>query len=428
MRPTAVMPGDPETQRNEDRLGACPRAGALASPGIYDRLDHEDLLGRMVKLPEQLEAAWAAAAAVALPPSFARPERVVVLDTGGSGISGSLLRTLAVDLGARTPVFVVRGHMLPAFADRRSLVLACSARGDPDETISALRDAIAAGIPCGVISTSARCAQLAREHRIPAFTCDGERDPRAAFGWSFGTLLALCARCGVLSRTARDLPRALDAMRIMRARIKPDVPEARNPAKQLARRLAGRLPVVVSAQALAPVAHRWRTQINENARNWAISDELPEMNHNTHAGFKLPHHMLPLLHAVFLRHASMDERTRLRVDATAAEMRGSGVTAEVLDISGPSVLAQQLSAVQFGDFVSYYLAVLNGVRSSPVEAIARPGAPPSSFPFEEQRSLREVPRQHGDRRVRAPAEISPFGTGRTKGLEPCEPASGRRCL
>ena len=357
MRPTAVMPGDPDTQRNGDPLGAaCSRASALDSTDIYDRLDHEDLLGPMVKLPEQLEAAWAATAAAALPPSFARPERVVVLDTGGSGISGRLLRALAVDLGAHTPVFAVRGHMLPAIVNRRSLVLACSASGDTDETISALRDMIAAGIPCGVISTDARCAQLAREHRIPAFTCDWESDPRAAIGWSFGTLLALCAHCGVLSRPARDLPRALNVLRIMRARIKPDVPEASTPAKQLARRLAGRLPLIVGAQALAPVAHRWRTQINENARSLAISDELSEMGDNACGGLPLLRHALPLVHSVFLRHASMHEHTRLRVDATVAEMRGSGVTAEVLDIPGPSVLAQQLSAVLFGDFVSYYLA------------------------------------------------------------------------
>lgn len=381
MRPTAVMPGDLEIQRNGDSLGAgCSRASVLDSTDICDRLDHEDLLGPMVKLPEQLEAAWAATAAAALPPSFARPERVVVLDTGGSGISGRLLQALAVDLGAHTPVFVVRGYTLPAIVNCRSLVLACSASRDTDETISALRDMIAAGIPCGVISTDARCAQLAREHRIPAFTCDWESDPRAALGWTFGTLLALCARCGVLSRTARDLPRALNAMRIMRARIKPDVPEARNPAKQLARRLAGRLPLIVGAQALAPVAYRWRTQINENARSLAISDELSEMGDNACGGLPLPRHALPPLHAVFLRHALMHERLRLHLDATVAEMRGTGVTAEVLDIPGPSVLAQQLSVVQFGDFVSYYMALLIGVPPSPFDATGWPGHPTLELP------------------------------------------------
>ena len=209
MRPMTVMPGDPETQRNGDSLGAgCSQASVLDSPDIYRRLDHEDLLGRMVKLPEQLEAAWEATATATLPPSFARPERVVVLGTGDAGISGSLLRALAVDLGAHTPVFVVRGHMLPAVVNRRSLVLACSASGHADETISALRDVIAAGIPCGVISTGARCAQLAREHRIPAFTSDWESDPRAALGWSLGTLLALCARCGVLAHGSRPPARS----------------------------------------------------------------------------------------------------------------------------------------------------------------------------------------------------------------------------
>ena len=364
MKPMAVMPGDVEARRTDDRRGAYPRASAPDATDTCDPLDHDALLERIVKLPEQLEAAWAATAVAALPPSFARPERVVVLGAGGSDISGSLLRALAVDVGVRTPVFVVSGDMLPAIVNRRSLVLACSASGHADETISALRDVIAAHIPCGVISTDARCAQLAREHRIPAFACEWGSDPRAALGWSLGTLLALCARCGVLSRTARDLPRALNTLRIARARIKPDVPEARNPAKQLARRLAGRLPVVVGAQALAPVAYRWRTQFNENARSSAIAAELPQMRRIAHAGLEVPHHALPRMHAVFLRQVSMHESAKLRVGAAAADMRDSGLTAEVVDIAGSSVLAQQLSAIQFVDFVSYYLALLNGVRSS----------------------------------------------------------------
>jgi len=42
---------------------------------------------------------------------------------------------------------------------------------------------------------------------------------------------------------------------------------------------------------------------------------------------------------------------------------------EVVDVKGESPLAQIMSAVLFGDYVSYYLALLNGIDPSPVAAI-----------------------------------------------------------
>ena len=155
-------------------------------------------------------------------------------------------------------------------------------------------------------------------------------------------------------------------MREAGATIGRESPEAGNQAKQLAQRLAGRLPVIVGAEALAPVAYRWRTQINENAKSWAITDELPEMNHNAPEGFGLPQRIVPLLHAVFLRHASVHPRIRTRVDATADEMRRCGVSNEIVDIAGEQPLTQMLSAIYLGDYVSYYLGLLNGVEPSPV--------------------------------------------------------------
>ena len=56
---------------------------------------------------------------------------------------------------------------------------------------------------------------------------------------------------------------------------------------------------------------------------------------------------------------------------------GMKVTRELLDAAaiadqsgsraqGPNLLAQQLFAILFGDYVSYYLAMLNGVDPTPV--------------------------------------------------------------
>jgi glucose/mannose-6-phosphate isomerase len=80
---------------------------------------------------------------------------------------------------------------------------------------------------------------------------------------------------------------------------------------------------------------------------------------------------VPLLHAVLLRHAAVHPRIALRFDATADEMRRNGVAAEIIEISGSTLLSQALRAVQLGDYASYYLGLLNGVEGSPVEPLRR---------------------------------------------------------
>ena len=341
----------------------------LDANDVYERLDPHGLYGRIASLPEQIEQAWAAAGALSLPRQYREAERVVVLGMGGSGIGGSLMQALAVDIGASTPVSVVRGYTLPAYVDARTLVLASSNSGNTEETVSALRDAVAAGAKCVAITTGGKLAALAREHALPVlmFTWDGE--PRSALGWSTASLLAICGGLGLLPDLRPELPDALDAMRLLRERIARGVPEASNPAKQLARRLAGKLPVFVGAQALVPVAYRWCTQVNENAKSWALAEELPEMNHNAPLGYGHPAELLPLLRVVILRHAAMHPRIVLRVEATVRQMADAGVAVEVLDVAGPSMLAQVLWAIELGDFVSYYMGLLHGVEPSPVGAL-----------------------------------------------------------
>jgi glucose/mannose-6-phosphate isomerase len=140
-----------------------------------------------------------------------------------------------------------------------------------------------------------------------------------------------------------------------------EVPSSENPAKQLAARLQGRLPVVFGAGVLAPVARRWKTQLNENSDVWAVWEELPEADHNTIVGFALPREVAERVHAVFLYHPMLHPRVIIRYRA--------GVACDVVEVKGSSPLSQVMTGVLQGDYVSYYVAMLNGVSPSPVEAI-----------------------------------------------------------
>jgi glucose/mannose-6-phosphate isomerase len=344
---------------------------SLDDSAIYETLDPHGLLGRIAALPDQIDEAWRAGRALDLPPAYRDARNVVVLGMGGSGIGGLLLERLAVDLDAPTRVRVVRGYRLPADIGRQALVFASSNSGDTEETVAAFGEALERGAMCVAVTAGGRIAAMAREASLPHLAVQWSHEPRAALGWSFGSLLAVCGKLGLLPDLDSEIAGALDEMRAMASAAGRDVPESSNPAKQLARRLAGRLPVFVGAEALAPVAYRWRTQVNENAKSWAVADELPEMNHNAQTGYGLPQRVVPLLHVVLLRHASVHARVAPRFEATADEMQRMGVPAEIIEVGGGSLVAQVLRAVQLGDYVSYYLGLLNGVEPSPVEALGR---------------------------------------------------------
>jgi glucose/mannose-6-phosphate isomerase len=128
--------------------------------------------------------------------------------------------------------------------------------------------------------------------------------------------------------------------------------------------------VVLGAGALGGVANRWKTQVNENAKHWAFFEILPELNHNSVCGFGIPETVSNGSLVVMLRSAADPPPLQARWDVTAELLAQEGVTTEMVYGRGESTLSQMFSLIHFGDFVSLYLAVLNGVDPSTVEPIA----------------------------------------------------------
>ena len=156
------------------------------------------------------------------------------------------------------------------------------------------------------------------------------------------------------------------------ARCAPAAPEETNPAKALARALVGRAVLVYGAAGkTAAVARRWKGQVNENAKAPAFDSVLPELNHNEIVGWQALADLHPRFAAVFLADASDSPRIVRRREVTAAILSEEGVATHVVDAIGQSRLARLLSLVQFGDWVSYYLAVLEGVDPTPIVKIDR---------------------------------------------------------
>jgi glucose/mannose-6-phosphate isomerase len=336
---------------------------------VYPKLDPDGMLARIKELPMQCQQAWQGVQLLVLPNSYRNIDKVVVLGMGGSAIGGDLVRTL-VTAEAKIPIIVHRDYGLPAYVDEKTLLIASSYSGNTEETLSGFEPALKTKAKLIAITSGGKLEKLAVGHHIPVFKIEYKAQPRAALGFSFIPTLGILQKLGFISDRSAEVGEAVQVLEKMAARLDEKSPVKSNPAKALAQKLYGCLPVVFGAGIAAEAAHRWKTQLNENGKTWAFYDIFPELNHNTTVGFPLPKEVASKINVVLLRCPTFSSRIKLRYDVTCELLKQSGVAYEFVDGEGQSPLAQMVSLISFGDYVSYYLAILYKVDPSPVKFIS----------------------------------------------------------
>ena len=332
--------------------------------------DPDNMRGRIHEFPEQVREAWRQAAALDVPGDYRDIDRIVVFAMGGSAIGADLLRGLILP-ESRVPLLVVRGYDAPAYVDKRTLAVASSYSGGTEETLTAFGQALERGAKPVVFTTGGPLLEQARERGIPHHGIAYEAMPRAALAHSLLPLLALAQKLALLNPQDDDVEEAVAVCAALRDTLDVDVPTAANPAKQLALRLHNRIPVAYGAEFLTEVARRWRGQMSENGKNIAFSDELPELNHNSVVGYPNPQAMKDHGYVVLLRSPALHPRVLVRYGATEQMLRDAGIATETVSTRGSGLLAQMLSLVVLGDWVSLYLALLNDADPTEVNVIHR---------------------------------------------------------
>lgn len=338
------------------------QSAMLDDPQIRAAFDLEGMLDRIQELPQQCLDAWQNVMSFHVPATYGLARNIVILGMGGSAIGGDLVRTLVED-ECSVPVFVNRDYTLPAFVDQDSLVIASSYSGNTEETLTGFEQALERGAKVLAITTGGKLAQQATELGLPLLVFSYEAQPRAALGHSFVPLLGIFQKLNLVKDKEEELKSAVQTMRKLDEEINEQVPTKDNPAKKLALELEGHLPVVYGGGLLGEVARRWKGQFNENSKAWAFFEVFPELNHNAVVGYENPADMTGKVMAILLKSALLHSRTLLRYRITQEILEKRGVHCEVVEARGDNPVAHQLSTIFFGDYVSFYLAML--YRSNP---------------------------------------------------------------
>jgi|SRR5579871_3922375 len=345
----------------------------LNDPPGREALDPKDMMGLVLAFPKQCrEAVAIGQQAWSAPAGEAAIRQVVVTGLGGSAIGGDLARCL-MDAYGVVPLIVNRDYSLPRYVGPETLVVALSYSGNTEETLAAYAEAKAEEAQRAVITSGGKLGALAVADDVPIAIVPGGQPPRSATGYLFFPLIACLAQYDLLDRDLSDeIMETLALLERMAVRLGPDVPAAQNPAKRLAVALYEKLPLIYGSQGYrGAVAYRWKSQINENAKEAAFANVLPEQNHNEILAWALAQRQAKNWSVVFLRDPEetaalprIARRVEVTRDVIAPEANVHEVWAE-----GRSLLARMFHLVTFGDFVSVYLAYLNGICPTRIDAI-----------------------------------------------------------
>jgi glucose/mannose-6-phosphate isomerase len=343
--------------------------GLLDDPAALARLDRSDMLGAVAALPAGLADGWLRTRGLTLPAAHREATSVVVLGMGGSAIAGDVARAVFADRLTR-PLTVVRDYELPAFVGPQTLVIASSFSGATEETIAALATALERRCPVIVVTTGGPILEVARRAELPHVAFEGGGQPRAALGSSLALLAGLLERAGMLRLGDKEIGEAVAAAEAMVAASGPEIPLEANAAKRLAWESVDRSPTVEAAGWLSPVARRWKTQINENAKSGASWEELPEATHNAVVGYREPESLSDRQLVIFLASPDDHPRNRRRAELSGELLTAVGIDHREVTLPAGSRLAQALAGVVLGDYMSVYLSLLYGHDPTPVEAIS----------------------------------------------------------
>ena len=332
-----------------------------------EQYDKSNMRRLLAEFPGQISDAVRIGKSVKIPYTASDIDAIVITGLGGSAIGGDVLRSyLSKDLPI--PLIVNRHYVLPEFVNSRTLVIVSSYSGNTEETLSAHHDAIKRRAKVLCISSDGETSALATKHGQPLITLPKGYPPRAALGYSFFPSLIALTKMKLVASKEKEINETISLLK-KKSKVYSSLTGS-NRAMEIAIHLYTKLPIVYSSTDRFDVVNlRWRGQLAENAKVLAFGNVLPEMNHNELVGWKVLRRIMQDMAVIFLRDKGDHERVQIRMGITKEVVDQYASSVTEIHSEGTSLLARMFSLIYLGDWVSFYLSILNGVDPTPVKII-----------------------------------------------------------
>jgi len=329
-------------------------------------IDKQNMAGHILDLPNQIVTSLKKAKEIHLPQSYHSFDNVCLVGMGGSATAADILVNQSLK-DIKKPTAVLRQMELPGWVDENSLVVLISHSGETKEILEAFKDASSREAKIIAIAERGKLQEMGEIEKAVIFDYDTEACPRASLGYQFGYLTHISNELGLLPEIKLEEATAL--MQKVNQQLKPGSPTEENIAKHLAFCVYDHQPIILASGILKSISRRWKNQFNENAKSFTSFDSLPEAMHNSIEGTSFPARAKGDNFYILLKNSFNNPFIDMRFNAWANVLDNKKIQYEIIEAKGQGIWSQKFSLVLLGDWVSYYLAILNNTDPTPVPTI-----------------------------------------------------------
>jgi glucose/mannose-6-phosphate isomerase len=333
------------------------------------KLDTGKVAESIQLIPDQIEQVIDEARTVQVPRSYAKVDEVVVCGMGGSNVGAGIVKSLYHN-ELEIPIVINANYGVPKFLDSRTLCILSSCSGNTEETLSAVEEAKKRKAKLYVLTASSE-GKLSHlmEKKIPGYVVDPRSNPsnrpNYGIGYALTSIMVVLHKAGIVKLDMEDMERIVSELKNGNHRLGIKSPVRENPAKILAKKLAGKQTVIVGAEFLYGNIRLLRNQICENGKNFATFIPLPEINHYAMEGLYHPKSLGKNMQFLFIDSDFYHPRIQKRSELTKEVVRKNGIQCLEWKMAGRTKLEQVFELLQFGSWLSYYIALKN--HSNPYE-------------------------------------------------------------
>jgi len=333
------------------------------------KIDQENVLGSVESLSEQITHAWEEASKVEVPNDYQNVDNLVMCGMGGSGLAARVIQSVFYEQ-LKLPLTRVNNYDLPSFVNQNSLVVCSSYSGNTEEAVQNLNQALVKQAKILAIGAGGKLLEVAQQKNIPFYKIDPKfnpsNQPRMAIGYSVIGQLVLVSKAGIITLTQKNIDSIINAMKSILEKIKVEVDESNNSAKQLALEMKDKIIAYIAAGHLVGSLHTVNNQLNENAKNFSADFQVPELNHHLMEGLKHPSSNPQTLLAVIATSSLYSDRIRQRMEITQDVIKQNKIESFSYQATGIDKLSQNFELIQFGAYANLYLSILYDQNPAPI--------------------------------------------------------------
>ncbi|MEM1574360.1 MAG: bifunctional phosphoglucose/phosphomannose isomerase [Nitrososphaerota archaeon] len=334
------------------------------------KIDENNYLFSLENFPNMIRNTISLFKEYSFPEEYHNFNKIIFAGMGGSAIGGEIIRDILLDK-LSIPIIIHKDYWLPNFVNKNDLVFIISYSGDTEETLSSFINAYNKKSKIIIITSDGLLLKLAQKLKIPFLKIPEGFQPRAALPYLFSSILLSLNNLGIKYFPINDLLKASYLIDDLKKEINIDSPLNRNIAKKIALDIHDSFPVIYSSIHLKSVAYRFKTQLNEVAKTFCRIEYFPELLHNELVAWMKK--IKPENSSIILFRSNFEPYyISEKISYLIEEVKNIGINNfHEIKARGNNYIEEVLSSIYIGDFISFYLAIINKINPSTIEIISK---------------------------------------------------------